>query len=447
MSLRQSIKKLNKFFKKEAFFNREKDTSNVDKIAKALGISRMTVYRALKNEESIKKPKKPRNVKFDCFDIDLIRRVIYEFYEKKELPTKRMIINVLSDRGIYVSKRQLDRLLPKLGFKWKKVSENRKIFLERSEIRASRAAYLRQVQEYRQMGYQIVYLDETWVTKNHKASHCWLPNAKTEDIIELISNRALKLPNIPSGKGKRLIILHAGSAESGFIPNCKLVFHGKLRVEEDYHSEMNSKVFLDWFENQLIPELNQPSVIVLDNASYHNVRNIDCVTPTSSALKATMQEWLSSRNINFSSKMTKIELYALIKRHKPEIRYQTDEIAECNGHLVLRTPVRHCELNPIELIWAQVKHNVAVNNTSFKMKDVEKLTHEALNNVSKDNWIKCVNHVLKIENEMRRIEGIQESIDPVVIHFDSSSDDDDTEAYSLDSDTSTDELTEEYDAS
>ena len=48
MSLRQSIKKLNKFFKKEAFFNREKDTSNVDKIAKALGISRMTVYRALK---------------------------------------------------------------------------------------------------------------------------------------------------------------------------------------------------------------------------------------------------------------------------------------------------------------------------------------------------------------------------------------------------------------
>jgi transposase len=36
---------------------------------------------------------------------------------------------------------------------------------------------------------------------------------------------------------------------------------------------MNSVVFLEWFENQLMPALKNPSLVVLDNASYHNVKN------------------------------------------------------------------------------------------------------------------------------------------------------------------------------
>jgi transposase len=35
---------------------------------------------------------------------------------------------------------------------------------------------------------------------------------------------------------------------------------------------MNSVVFLEWFENQLMPALKNPSLVVLDNASYHNVK-------------------------------------------------------------------------------------------------------------------------------------------------------------------------------
>jgi transposase len=40
----------------------------------------------------------------------------------------------------------------------------------------------------------------------------------------------------------------------------------------DYHQEMNGPTFLNWFENQLMPALKSPSVIVLDNASYHNIK-------------------------------------------------------------------------------------------------------------------------------------------------------------------------------
>ena len=47
--------------------------------------------------------------------------------------------------------------------------------------------------------YDIVYLDETWVNQNHSTDYMWLPNDGSD------------APIIPSGKGKRLIVLHAGT--------------------------------------------------------------------------------------------------------------------------------------------------------------------------------------------------------------------------------------------
>jgi hypothetical protein len=38
---------------------------------------------------------------------------------------------------------------------------------------------------------------------------------------------------------------------------------------------MNSVVFLEWFENQLMSALKNPSLVVLDNASYHDVKTED----------------------------------------------------------------------------------------------------------------------------------------------------------------------------
>jgi hypothetical protein len=62
-----------------------------------------------------------------------------------------------------------------------------------------------------------------------------------------------------------------------------------------------------------------------------------------------------------------------IKFKKPPSVFKTDKIANLHGHEVLRTPVRHCELNSIERIWSQVKGFVAENNTTFRLKDVKEL--------------------------------------------------------------------------
>jgi hypothetical protein len=104
---------------------------------------------------------------------------------------------------------------------------------------------------------------------------------------------------------------------------------------------------------------------VLDNASYHNVKTEDTVCSNFSQKKAVLQNYLAQHNIPFSATDTKKVLYEKIKQKKTPVDYKTDKIANLHGHEVLRIPVRHCELNPIELIWAQVKGFVAKNNTIF----------------------------------------------------------------------------------
>ena len=51
----------------------------------------------------------------------------------------------------------------------------------------------------------------------------------------------------------------------------------------------------------------------------------------------------------------KRELYKLIKTSNFTPKYTVDEMVKAAGHEVLRLPPYHCELNPIELAWSQVK--------------------------------------------------------------------------------------------
>jgi predicted HTH transcriptional regulator len=43
------------------------------------------------------------------------------------------------------------------------------------------------------------------------------------------------------------------------------------RKTGDYHHEMNSGNFEKWIQEKLIPKLPPITVIVIDNASYHNI--------------------------------------------------------------------------------------------------------------------------------------------------------------------------------
>ena len=84
------------------------------------------------------------------------------------------------------------------------------------------------------------------------------------------------------------------------IDGCDLVFLAKSK-DGDYHQEMNSFFFLECFENQLMPALKNYSLVVLDNASYHNVKTEDTVCPNFSQKKAVLLNYLTQHSIPFSA--------------------------------------------------------------------------------------------------------------------------------------------------
>ena len=110
----------------------------------------------------------------------------------------------------------------------------------------------------------------------------------------------------------------------------------------------------------------------MDNASYYS-RLIEKM-PTTKWLKKDLQNWLNSKNIKFHPGSVRKELYHLCSLHKEKLKkYEIDEIAKNRGMTVVRSPPYHCEVNPIKLIWAQIKGEVSRKNNSFKMSDVKQL--------------------------------------------------------------------------
>jgi len=80
------------------------------------------------------------------------------------------------------------------------------------------------------------------------------------------------------------------------------------------------------------------------------------------------------KNIDFSPVETLDELREKVKLSMSRGKmYKLDEPTFHMGHEVVRLPLYHCQYNPIELIWAQVKTNVAEKNSTFKIVYVEVL--------------------------------------------------------------------------
>ncbi|KAJ8321518.1 hypothetical protein KUTeg_000930 [Tegillarca granosa] len=183
---------------------------------------------------------------------------------------------------------------------------------------ADRCDYLRSINWYHNLGFDIVYLDETWVNQNHTSKYTWISNTPHE-----------LNPVAPPGKGQRFVMLHAACTRTGLIPCCDLVFKANSS-DGDYDKEMNGDCYLHWFEHQLLPGFNNP-------------QTKESIAPNSNTLKADMIKWLNDNNIAFPNNALKPEIYQIIKRNKPKPIYKTDVMTELHGHVVLRLPERQCE--------------------------------------------------------------------------------------------------------
>ena len=126
----------------------------------------------------------------------------------------------------------LARTLDRWGFEFGKGTRTQHL-KEKDYIVAARHRYLRKMRNNRgENGETIhpeVFLDESYVNKNHSNDFVWFSSEDGPMIQK------------PTGNGERLIIVNA-ITKDGWVPNAKLIYKSTKKTG-DYHGQMNYEIF------------------------------------------------------------------------------------------------------------------------------------------------------------------------------------------------------------
>ncbi|XP_076282936.1 uncharacterized protein LOC143211640 [Lasioglossum baleicum] len=377
------------------------------------GIGRDTVcktlaeYKTTGNVTSPNKKKRRLSILEKTSEEDLIaiRRKVHSFWLNREIPTLDKILDAINNDEELPSfkKTTLHTLLKCMEFKYI-VRKRNSALIDEPRIVYWRQQYIERIRTLREEGRPIYYLDETWINAGDCKRRLWVDASVSCPRNAEERGLSIGIP-APTGRGKRLIILHVGSAD-GFVPGALLCFESK-KDSADYHHEMNGDTFFEWF-CKLLPMLRDGAVIVMDNAPYHSVRKDKY--PTKSWTRDRIITWLEGKGEQVNPRNVKVQLLALVDKYRQPNIFVIDEYATEHGCTVVRLPPYHCELNPIELAWAKVKEFIRARNTTYKLADVRELVHEAIENVSTDNWQNFIRHAIKEEDRLHELDHITDSV-------------------------------------
>ena len=361
--------------------------------ADALGIGIATVKRIMaqykKDGDEVVVRIKERPGRPPSSICPIAQPIVREFIRTENLGGRRVSIDRVckfmnSKHGIDIPKMTLWRALNRWGFNHGE-GRRRNSLKEQDRVILARREYLRAKLANRNPDGTLkrpeVYLDETYINKNHSCRFTWYLKEDGP------------LVNKPSGVGPRFILVHA-ITENGWVDGAELVFEAKKRTG-DYHGQMNWDNFSTWFKKQLLPNVPPRAIIILDNARYHNVLDSD-VVPNKSSKKDQLRAWLTRNGYPWREDMLKSELLELCTRLAPAPEFKLDQIAEQNGISILRTPPYHPELQPIETCWAVLKNHMA-DNCDFTMVGLRKRLPEAFAKVTASTCKGIISKVFKQE--------------------------------------------------
>ena len=226
-----------------------------------------------------------------------------------------------------------------------------------------------------------VYLDESYIHQHYKkdVDSLYDPNDKQDLQIGKDKNKgnrylflcAIQGPNprvfepstdIENGRlldKLNLAQVTLQSDRGGVVPGTVWAFcpQQKKLHKGDYHKVFNSNNFLQWWQDQLLPNLHQPSLIIMDNAKYHCTYPDD-VPKGAKKKKIDFINYCQSRNIPINPTDTIPMIKEKMKEKMKQEKMVCELLAEERGHKVLFTPPCHSDFQPIELLWAKLKGNI-----------------------------------------------------------------------------------------
>jgi transposase len=314
-----------------------------------------------------------------------IRELVFEKHRQGTICQAKHVHALLKDAfGLEVHERTVQRHLKRMGFCWLRTKNRPRSLREKAAVRQQRHDYLYEIRRNRQRPpakrYQVVYLDESFLHHHHGGQYSWFSE---HDFVERMS-----------GKGRRWCFIHA-MQENALLAGTFLAFEAKHR-KGDYHAQFDWDIFQHWFTAQLLRHVPPRSLIILDRCPFHTVCR-DAVVP-SQMKKGDLQQWLTERGISWEEQWLRARLMQEVDKYRDK-KPMVEILAEEQGHKVLFLPVHHPELNPIELVWATVKHycgTIFSNSTSFK-EQRQHLEESFGRDITPEYCAKVYEHVRHIE--------------------------------------------------
>jgi hypothetical protein len=289
----------------------------------------------------------------------------------------------------------------------------------------------------------LVWMDESYIHAGYCSSFGWYidqPGA-------VVQNRVRG-----KEKGKRIIIMHAMSRfgmievpidagklsddlgvalPTAAIVSTVLSSDGKF---EDYHDTMDGDKFIAWIRNRLIPAFKakfgkkKKMCLILDNAKYHHARGEDWMTPSgmNGGQLADALRQLRIPSITNGIHRWPSKCYSMLQRGSPPNGAPTlglmrevlseylkshpginttvvQQMMEAEKHELLYTPPYESWLQPIELVWARVKHTVAMQSRrDRKYQETQQQTRAALSAISSELCASLTGHTEKLMSEWLR---------------------------------------------
>lgn len=394
---KKAIVSLKEYFDRTKNDLQEQSSPSVQKVANALGFGIATIKRTMADYS--------RGVNFDELE-KVFRGRPQRVLSESTQTIVRDYIRKANKEGAYItlemlcqhleevvpkqefSVRTLGRALDRWGFTFGKGVRTQR-FKEKDHVVAARQRYLRRKIANRKGKDTVrpeVYLDESYVNKNHSNDFVWYYDDDGPWIQK------------PTGKGERLIIMNA-ITKDGWVSGAKVTFKS-TRKTGDYHGQMNQEMFTKWFREKLLPNIPARSLIIMDNASYHNVLS-PVSAPTPSCKKEKIRSWLERNHFPVKDDCLKAELVEILTKVGPQPTYVLDEIASEQGHEVLRTPPYHPELQPIETCWGIVKNEIA-RNCDFTMDNLILQLESAFDKVTAKTCAGLIKKIRDVEDTFWR---------------------------------------------
>jgi transposase len=391
--MKQFVRNLKRHFDTEKRLGKYVSTKNaVTRVAKGLDIGEATVKRIMADStrtHALRPPsvrgKPPYRV------AQHFQPMLRTFVREKNLQGQKIRVDDIQDylfkeHHIEVPHTTLLYTLKRFGFTYGQ-GKCHSAVKEHPRIILARRRYLRRKRANRNPDGTLkqpeVYLDETFLNTHHSYGRTWY----FEDDGPWV--------NKPIGKGPRRIIVSA-ITQAGWVDGAQLVFDSKRRTG-DYHGQMNWDNFSRWVTTQLLPNIPAHSLIILDNAPYHNAL-VDDAFPTQRTLKKDLCEWLEHNGIPWTEDMLKPELFELCQRLATRPEFKLDQLLKPAGHTALRTPPYHPELQPIETCWAVVKNYMA-DQCDFTMETFTNELPKAFEKVTTETCQKVITLVVEQEEK------------------------------------------------